>query len=467
MNQSHRSTREGRRIPKGGHFMRYALILLLGVFIGVGVTLERAAQADRAASAVAVQAQQDAVPAPGPLPIRELRTFTDVFARIKSDYVEPESDRKLIDNAIQGMVSSLDPHSGFLDRQAFREMRISTEGDFGGLGLQVTMIDGVVKVISPIDGTPAAHAGLKPGDLIIRIDQKAVQGMSLDQAVDMMRGKPGSEITLTVLRRGVNKPLEFKLKRAIIKIESVKARLLEPGYGYVRIAQFQANTEGSLMKALKNLKRENKGPLKGLVLDLRNNPGGVLNAAVSVSNTFLNKGLIVYTKGRVPDSNMTFAATPGGDFLHGAPMVVLVNGGSASASEIVAGALQDNKRAIIMGTKTFGKGSVQTIIPLSDGSALRLTTARYYTPNGNSIQDRGITPNVIVDQMKIPKIEKANDGMLKEVDLEGHLKNTGPATPNAPTASAVPPDTVGSDYQLWEALNLLRGISVYRQEGGQ
>ncbi len=443
--------------------MRYALILFLGVFIGAGITLERDVQADRSAPNTQSLTQQAAEP----LPIQQLRTFTDVFARIKSDYVEPESDTKLIDNAIQGMVSSLDPHSAFLDRKAFREMRISTEGDFGGLGLQVTMIDGVVKVISPIDGTPAATAGIKPGDLIIQINQKAVQGMSLEQAVDMMRGKPGSPITLTILRKGVNKPLKFTLKRAVIKIESVKARLLEPGYGYVRIAQFQANTEDSLMNALRTLRRQNKGRLKGLVLDLRNNPGGVLNAAVAVSNTFLNKGLIVYTKGRVPDSNMKFAATPGGDVLHGAPMVVLVNGGSASASEIVAGALQDNKRAIIMGTKTFGKGSVQTIIPLSDGSALRLTTARYYTPDGNSIQDRGITPNVVVDEMKIPKIEKANDGMLKEVDLEGHLKNTGPAAANAPAAAAVPPDTVGSDYQLWEALNLLRGISVYRHEAGE
>ncbi len=462
MNLSHRSPDEGHKLPKGGHFMRYALILLMGVFIGAGITLERAVQADHNTS----DAQAPVQPSQ-PLPIRQLRTFTDVFARIKSDYVEPESDRKLIDNAIQGMVSSLDPHSAFLDREAFREMRISTEGDFGGLGLQVTMIDGVVKVVSPIDGTPAAHAGLKPGDLIIKIDQKAVQGMSLNQAVNMMRGKPGSEITLTIVRRGVDKPLEFKLKRAIIKIESVKSRLLEPGYGYVRIAQFQANTQGSLMKALNKLKHENKGNLKGLVLDLRNNPGGVLNAAVSVSNTFLNKGLIVYTKGRVPDSNMKFAATPGGDVLHGAPLVVLVNGGSASASEIVAGALQDNKRAIVMGTKTFGKGSVQTIIPLSDGSALRLTTARYYTPSGRSIQDRGITPDVVVDEMKIPKDEKANDSMLKEVDLEGHLKNTGPAAAGAPAASAVPPDTVGTDYQLWEALNLLRGISVYQHEAGQ
>ncbi len=464
MNLLYRPRREGRTRPRSSQFLRCALILLLGVFIGAGITLERSAQAERKTSGAPVHAPQQAAPASQPLPIGELRTFTDVFARIKADYVEPESDRKLIDNAIQGMVSSLDPHSAFLDRRAFREMRISTEGDFGGLGLQVTMIDGVVKVISPIDGTPAAEAGLKPGDLIIRIDQKAVQGMSLEQAVNMMRGKPGSEITLTVFRRGINKPLEFKLKRAVIKIESVKSRLLGPGYGYVRISQFQANTEDSLMRALKTLKRDNKGPLRGLVLDLRNNPGGVLNAAVAVSNTFLNKGLIVYTKGRTPDSNMTFAASPGGDFLHGAPMVVLVNGGSASASEIVAGALQDNRRAIIMGTKTFGKGSVQTIIPLSDGSALRLTTARYYTPNGDSIQDRGITPNVIVDQMKIPKTEKANDGLLKEADLEGHLKNTGPATANAPATSTVPPDTVGSDYQLWEALNLLKGISVYRQE---
>jgi len=459
MKHAHYSPDDGRTPPKSGHFLRYALILLLGVFVGVGITLERAVQADRTATTAQTEAEQ-------PLPIEELRTFTEVFSRIKTDYVEPVSDKKLIDDAIQGMLAGLDPHSAFLDPEAFKEMRVGTEGEFGGLGIEVTMEDGFVKVVSPIDGSPAAHAGLKPGDLIIQLDEKAVKGMTLNDAVKYMRGKPGSEITLTVVREGSSKPLKFKLKRAIVKIESVKGRLLESGYGYVRISQFQANTGDSLTAALKKLKLENKDNLKGLVLDLRNNPGGVLNAAVSVSDTFLNKGLIVYTDGRVPDSRLRFSATPG-DALHGAPMIVLVNGGSASASEIVAGALQDNKRAIIMGTKTFGKASVQTIIPMSDGSALKLTTARYYTPSGRSIQALGIVPDVIVDEMKIPKQQKADDGMLKEADLAGHLENTGPANSAAPAPKSVPLDTVGTDYQLQEALNLLKGITIYHGDQGR
>ncbi len=459
MNQPHLSPDRGQTPPKGHLFLRYALILLLGIFVGVGITLERAVQADRPTSTAASEADS-------PLPIEELRTFTEVFSRIKTDYVEPVSDKKLIDDAIQGMLAGLDPHSAYMDPEQFKELRVGTEGEFGGLGIEVTMEDGLVKVVSPIDGSPAAHAGIKPGDFIIQLDQKAVKGMTLNDAVKYMRGKPGSQIKLTVVREGSNKPLTFTLTRSIIKIESVKNRILEPGYGYIRISQFQANTGDSLNHALKTLKRENKGNLKGLVLDLRNNPGGVLNAAVSVADTFLNKGLIVYTDGRVPDSRLKFSATPG-DALNGAPIVVLVNGGSASASEIVAGALQDNKRAIIMGTKTFGKASVQTIIPMSDGSALRLTTARYYTPSGRSIQNLGIVPNVIVDEMKIAKQQNANDGMLKEADLAGHLQNTGPANPNAPAPEAVPVDTVGSDYQLQEALNLLKGITIYSHEDGQ
>lgn len=459
MKQPHQSPDAGHTPPKGNLFLRYALILLLGIFVGVGITLERAVQADRTSATAESETG-------GPLPIEELRTFTEVFSRIKTDYVEPVSDKKLIDDAIQGMLSGLDPHSAFMDPEEFKEMRVGTEGEFGGLGIEVTMEDGLVKVVSPIDGSPAARAGIKPGDLIIQLDQKAVKGMSLNDAVKYMRGKPGSEINLTVVREGSSKPLKFTLKRAIIKIESVKDRMLEPGYGYVRITQFQANTGDSLKTALRKLKQENKGNLKGLVLDLRNNPGGVLNAAVSVSDSFLTKGLIVYTDGRVPDSRLKFSATPG-DALNGAPMVVLVNGGSASASEIVAGALQDNKRAIIMGTKTFGKASVQTIIPMSDGSALKLTTARYYTPSGRSIQALGIVPDVIVDEMKIAKQQKADDGMLKEADLAGHLQNTGPARPNAPAPESVPVDTVGSDYQLQEALNLLKGITIYHGDASR
>jgi len=438
---------------KNGQFLRYALILLLGVSVGAGFTLMRAVQADREA---AKQAEQ-------PLPIDELRTFTEVYSRIKSDYVEPVSDKKLLNDAIQGMLTGLDPHSAFLDPEAFKEMRVGTEGEFGGLGIEVTMEDGFVKVVSPIEDTPAAHAGLKTGDLIIRLDSKAVKGMSLNDAVKMMRGKPGTDIVLTVVREGQPKPLTFTVKRAVIKIQSVKYRMLEDGFGYVRITQFQANTGDSLKDALAKLKLQNKGNLKGLILDLRNNPGGLLNAAVSVSDDFLTKGLIVYTEGRVADSELKFSATPA-DLLNGAPMVVLVNGGTASASEIVSGALQDHKRAIIMGTKTFGKGSVQTILPMSGGSALKLTTARYFTPNGRSIQAAGILPDVITEEARITKRDKGAEDTLKEADLAGHLENNTKAKPGAKKGASVKLDTAGDDYQLQEALNLLKGISIYKAQ---
>jgi len=437
---------------KNGQFLRYALILLLGVSVGAGFTLMRAVQADREADK---QAEQ-------PLPIDELRTFTEVYSRIKSDYVEPVSDKKLLNDAIQGMLAGLDPHSAFLDPEAFKEMRVGTEGEFGGLGIEVTMEDGFVKVVSPIEDTPAAHAGLKTGDLIIRLDSKAVKGMSLNDAVKLMRGKPGTDIILTVVREGQPKPLTFTVKRAVIKIQSVKFRMLEDGFGYLRITQFQANTGDSLKDALAKLKLQNKGNLKGLILDLRNNPGGLLNAAVSVSDAFLTSGLIVYTEGRVADSELKFSATPA-DLLNGAPMVVLVNGGTASASEIVAGALQDHKRAIIMGTKTFGKGSVQTILPMSGGSALKLTTARYFTPSGRSIQAAGILPDVVTADAKITKRDKGAEDTLKEADLAGHLENNTKTKPAKKDAS-VKLDTAGDDYQLQEALNLLKGISIYKAQ---
>jgi len=439
---------------KNGQFTRYALILLLGVFVGVGVTLERAVQAERTA---AKQADQ-------PLPIDELRTFTEVFSRIKADYVEPVEDKKLLRDAIQGMLAGLDPHSSFLDPEGFKELRVGTEGEFGGLGIEVTMEDGFVKVVSPIEDTPAARAGLKTGDLIIRLDNKAVKGMALNEAVKQMRGKPGSDIVLTVVREGQPKPLTFTLTRAIIKVQSIKQRMLENGFGYVRITQFQANTGDGLKDALAKLKLQNKANLTGLVLDLRNNPGGVLNAAVAVSDAFLSSGLIVYTEGRVSDAELKFSATPA-DLINGAPMVVLVNGGSASASEIVAGALQDHKRAVIMGTKTFGKGSVQTILPMSGGSALKITTARYYTPNGRSIQATGILPDVVTEEAKVTKRDKASEDMLKEADLPGHIEGKGKEKPGTKKdAPSVKLDTAGEDYQLQEALNLLKGISIFRTQ---
>jgi carboxyl-terminal processing protease len=436
---------------KNGQFLRYALILLLGISVGVGVTVMRAVQAERDAAAQTAK----------PLPIEELRTFTEVFSRIKADYVEPVDDKKLLRDAIQGMLSGLDPHSAFLDPEGFKEMRVGTEGEFGGLGIEVTMEDGFVKVVSPIEDTPAARAGLKTGDLVIRLDDKAVKGMTLTEAVKTMRGKPGTSITLTVVREGQSKPLTFTLSRAVIKIQSVKHRMLEDGFGYVRITQFQANTGDTLKDALNKLKLQNKGKLKGMVLDLRNNPGGVLNAAVQVSDAFLTTGLIVYTEGRIADAELKFSATPA-DLINGAPMVVLVNGGSASASEIVAGALQDHKRAVIMGTKTFGKGSVQTILPMQGGTALKLTTARYYTPSGNSIQAKGILPDVITEEAKVTKREKATED-LTEASLTGHLENKK-GKPEAAKDKGVKLATTGEDYQLQEALNLLKGISIFRAQ---
>ena len=433
------------------YLTRYTLILLLGVFIGAGITLERAVLAERHGS--------------GALPLEELRTFTEVYSKIKSDYVEDVNDKELLEDAIAGMLVGLDPHSSYLDPQGFKEVRIGTEGQFGGLGIEVTMENGFVKVVSPIEDTPAARAGLKPGDLIVRLDDTAVKGLTLSKAVKLMRGKPGSVITLTVVREGEAKPLKLDITRAIIKIQSVKSRILEPGYGYLRITQFQANTAQNLKTALRKLEKENEGKFKGMILDLRNNPGGVLNAAVAVSDVFLNDGLIVYTEGRVSDSKLKFSATSS-EALKEAPLVVLVNGGSASASEIVAGALQDHGRAIIMGTKTFGKGSVQTIMPMSNGAALKLTTARYYTPSGKSIQATGIEPDIITEDVKVTKSEQG-ENRLKEADLTGHLEGDDEekSTDKKDKDKTTEKKSIGDDFQLSEALTLLKGINIYTKKG--
>ena len=442
---------------------RYILVLFLGMIVGAAIILDMGVLAEREGS-------KDTL---APLPLDELRTFTEVFSRIKADYVEPVSDKKLLEDAVQGMLSGLDPHSAYLDANSFKDMRVETEGKFGGLGIEVTMENGFVKVVSPIEDTPAARAGIKPGDLVIRLDEKAVKGLTLTEAVRLMRGKPGTDITLTIVREGVSKPLKITLTRAVIKIQSVKSRLLEPGFGYVRITQFQSGTEKGLAEVVRKLETENKGALRGMILDLRNNPGGVLNAAVGVSDAFLDKGLIVYTEGRVEDSRMRKSAVPG-DLIKGAPMVVLINGGSASASEIVAGALQDHRRAVIMGTKSFGKGSVQTIVPISNGAALKITTARYYTPNGRSIQASGIEPDIITEEARLTKSETAD--RLKEADLARHLENG-----DEPLKKKAEPkkednqndkkkDETGKapaveDYQLQEALNLLKGITFFRTQG--
>ena len=404
-----------------------------------------------------------------PLPLDELRTFTEVFGKIKSDYVESTEDSSLLENAIRGMLTGLDPHSTYLDPEAYKELQVGTNGEFGGLGIEVGMEDGFVKVISPIDDTPAQRAGMKAGDLIIRIDDTPVKGLTLNESVKLMRGKPGSKIILTVVRDGEDKPLKVKITRAVIKVNSVKSRMLDPGFGYVRITQFQSNTGESLINKISDLKRENDGNLKGLVLDLRNNPGGVLNAAVAVSDAFLEDGLIVYTEGRINDSEMKFKATPT-DIMKEAPIVVLVNGGSASASEIVAGALQDHKRAIIMGDTTFGKGSVQTILPMHNGAALKLTTARYFTPNGRSIQAEGIVPDIKLENVKLAEVEASPFEPIKEANLSGHLDNGGANEENSDHENDNSTDETEQeeslaqqDYQLYEALNLLKGLEILQR----
>ncbi len=399
------------------------------------------------------------------LPYEDLRTFTEIFGRIKKDYVEPVTDKKLLEDAIRGMLTGLDPHSSYLDAEQYKGLKEGTSGQFGGLGIEVTMEDGFVKVVSPIDDTPAKRAGIQAGDLIIRLDEKPVKGMTLTDAVKLMRGEPGSEIMLTVVREGEQAPLKIEITRDVIKVKSVKNRTLEEGYGYLRISSFQSRTGKNLKKAIQELKKENNGELKGLVLDLRNNPGGVLNAAVDVSDAFLENGLIVYTEGRIRDSEMKFNAGPD-DVLDGAPIVVLINAGSASASEIVAGALQDHKRAVIMGEKTFGKGSVQTILPTSSGGAVKLTTARYYTPSGRSIQAEGIEPDIALPKVKLESLESSGFTPVKESDLSHHLENgngngngSDKEKENSDEKEADKNDEI-RDYPLHEALMLLKGISI-------
>ncbi len=438
-------------------------VTLLSASISAASSLSLWADEPSTAAALPVPGKPVAeAPAVKPqLPLEELRTFADVFDRIKQAYVEPVDDRVLLENAIRGMLSELDPHSAYLEPEAFEDLQVNTSGEFGGLGIEVGMEDGLVKVITPIDDTPAQQAGVHAGDLIIKLDEKPVKGMSLNDAVKMMRGKPGSIVVLTVIREGQTKPLEIRVKRAVIQVQSVKSKTLEDGYGYLRVSQFQVHTGDDVKKAMQKLKQE-KTPLKGLVLDLRNNPGGVLQAAVDVADTFLDKGLIVYTKGRVANSEMRFSATQGDD-LNGMPLIVLINGGSASASEIVAGALQDQKRAVLMGTTSFGKGSVQTVLPLSNNRALKLTTARYYTPSGRSIQAQGIIPDIKVEVATLTKVAN-NDGDFKEADLRGHLENnTKPKDANAEQsgdAQGKKQSLAEQDYQLYEALNTLKAMTI-------
>jgi carboxyl-terminal processing protease len=451
--------------------------IVLGLILGVALSLNLPAIANKSD-----QPQ---------LPLDELRTFAEVYGKIKSDYVEDVPDKKLVNEAINGMLSGLDPHSSFLDVDAYKDLQAGTQGEFGGLGIEVGMEDGLVKVVSPIEDTPAFKAGIKTGDLIMQLDDKLVKGMTLNDAVKMMRGKPDTSIKITILRKGEAKPLHFTLVRAIIKTQSIKSKLSEHGYGYIRITQFQEHSGEDLAKAVKALYKENKEPLKGLVLDLRNNPGGLITAAVAVGATFLPKdALVVYTEGRTEDAKMHLTANPvnyarngdQGDFLKdlppeikSVPMVVIINGGSASASEIVSGALQDHKRAVIMGTQSFGKGSVQTVLPMNNGTAIKLTTARYFTPSGRSIQAKGIVPDIIVED---GTVNLADQGLnLREADLSNHLANPNESPENAngtkppvikpdqkdikPMSDKAPLESgTKNDYQFVQAINLLKGIDI-------
>ena len=387
------------------------------------------------------------------IPIEQLKAFSEVYMKIKKDYVEKVDDEKLFDDAIKGMLEGLDPHSTYLNEKDFEDLQIGTRGEFGGLGIEVTMEDGYVKVVSPIDDTPAYRAGVKAGDLIIMLDDKPVKGLALSECVDIMRGKVGTSLELTIAREGENKPLKIKIIRDTIKVKSVKYDILDNNYGYLRITSFQSKTGSSLKNVLLKIKKKNN--LKGIVLDLRNNPGGVLGAAVEVSDTFLDqKKMIVTTSGRMSDAINEFKSSSN-DFAKDIPIVVLINGGSASASEIVAGALQDHRRAIIMGTQSFGKGSVQTILPLTRKTALKITTARYFTPNGRSIQAKGITPDIIVKEMKFEKKDEVE--FLKESDLTGHLDKNSKKEKNR---TSFKNSKYADDYQLSEALNLLKGLNI-------
>ena len=456
------------------------ILILSGAIIGILISINLPVFADKTKSTN--------------LPIDELRIFAEVFGKIKSDYVEPIEDKKLINEALNGMLSGLDPHSTFLDKDNFKDLQQGTSGEFGGLGIEVGMEDGFVLVISPIEDTPAYNAGLKSGDLIMKLDSTAVKGLTLNEAVKLMRGKPGSSIILQVFRKGIDSPFNLKVTRAQIKTKSVKAKLIEPNYAYIRVTQFQERTGEDLAIALKKLRAENKFAFNGIILDIRNNPGGLLNSSVAVSAAFLKEGdLVVYTEGRAPDSKMNLTTSPENfinndpdknNFLKDlhvdikdTPMVVLINNGSASASEIVAGALQDHKRALIVGTRSFGKGSVQSILPMMNGTAIKLTTARYFTPNGRSIQAKGIEPDIIVE-----------DGMenlvIREVDLNNRLSNPGDArtkskeakpdlkeVKDGPTGDGpealrnFKPTKFGEedDKQFIEALNILKGIDLYQK----
>jgi carboxyl-terminal processing protease len=433
-------------IAEGSRMMRKLFPLMLGAALGAGLVVF-ATRSPVFSEATARAAASDTY--------RNLNLFGDVFEKIRSDYVERPDEQKLIESAINGMLTSLDPHSSYMDAKSFRDMQVQTRGEFGGLGIEVTQEDGLIKVVTPIDDTPASHAGIQSGDIITAIDGESVQGLSLNQAVDKMRGAPDTSVTLKIVR-GVNKdPQDIKLTRAVIQIKSVRARQEGDDIGYIRITQFNEQTFDGVRAAIQKFQADiPAAKFKGYVLDLRNNPGGLLDQSIAVVNCFLDRGEIVSTRGRNPDETMRYNARPG-DLSKGKQVVVLINGGSASASEIVAGALQDHKRATVIGTRSFGKGSVQTIIPLGQSNgAVRLTTARYYTPSGRSIQARGIEPDVTVLQ-DVPDEFKGKDDTKGEASLKGHLKNGDDE--KGGSQAYVPPDPK-NDKQLIAAEDILRGV---------
>ena len=435
------------------HFIARSLITisLSTVFIAQASTAEQAPKTATADSSLDAAVVIDNPP----LPLKDLQLFTLIFDQIRRSYVEPISDQKLLENAIKGMLQELDPHSSYLDGSHFSSLKETTQGHFSGVGIEIGSENGYIKVITPIDETPAEKAGVEAGDLIIKLDGQSIRGFSISQAAKLMRGSKGSPITFTIVRKGRDKPFDITIIRDRIKTRSVRSKIIEDDFGYIRISQFQSNTGSEFADQINKLKQQNK-ELKGFVLDLRNNPGGVLQASVHVVDALIDKGTIVSTKGRLENNDQLFSATTG-DASQGLPFVVLINGGSASAAEIVAGALQDHSRAIIMGTRSFGKGSVQTIFPVGKNKGIKLTTARYYTPSGRSIQAQGIVPDVIIERATITQI--SDDNRVKEADLAGHLSNGNEG--EVEVGDTKSKDDNIADNQLFEAINMLKGLAIF------
>jgi carboxyl-terminal processing protease len=466
-----------RRVRRSQHIPAFrALALAIGLSTLPGLTLGQQSEEDARHLLEGIEAGEAVnIDLPDPekqLPLEDLRKFAEVFGRIKDAYVEEVDDRQLLESAIKGMLSDLDPHSTYLAPKDYERLEESTSGEFGGLGIEVGMEDGFVKVISPIDDTPAQQAGVRAGDLIVKLGDRPVKGLSLEEAVKLMRGRPGTVLTLTIVRDGQPAPIEIDVERDVIKVTSIKSRMIENGYGYVRITQFQADSGSQFAEALKNLEKDYGSTLDGLVIDLRNNPGGILQAAVEASDALLDSGLIVYTEGRIQSSRLRFNAKAGA-LMMDTPIVVLINGGSASASEIMAGALQDHRRAVIMGTQSFGKGSVQTVIPLDETHAIKMTTARYYTPDGRSIQAKGIRPDIEVKPAELTELD--SQPFFTEADLSGHLEdqtNDEAASQDKEEKAKKAEDEQNAsladrDFQLRSALNLLKGLRILdKQKSG-